>query len=171
MKPPITDSQEQKSITSNRTELLAMLNRAFADEWIAYYQYWICAQLVVGPTRIEVAAELAQHAQEEFKHAQLLANRIINLGGIPLLTHNEWSTKAGCGYDATKDAYVKAVLEENIKAEACAIRAYHEILNAVGDNDPVTYDMILAILADEVQHEVDLKRLLDDLMSFTKASV
>ena len=170
MKPPIPDSQEQQSIGCNKDALLKALNTAFADEWIAYYQYWICAKIVVGPTRVQVASELAQHAQEELKHAELLSERIIALGGIPLLTHQEWSSKAGCGYDATKNAHVKAVLEENIKAEACAIRAYHAILDMIGEKDPVTYDIILSILADEVEHEVDLKRLLDDFNSFTESN-
>lgn len=163
MKPPVTDTQGQKSLNLDIPQLLAKLNRAFADEWIAYYQYWLCAKLVEGPIRPAVAKELEEHAQEEYKHAELLADRIIKLGGLPVLSHEQWSTQAGCGYDATKNAYVRAVLEENIKAEQCAIREYNEILTFIGDADPVTYDMIVKILDDEVEHEVDLKRLLNDL--------
>ncbi len=163
MKPPITGTQGQKIVTLDIQKLLKKLNRAFADEWIAYYQYWLCAKLVEGPIRPAVVEELEEHAREEYEHARLLADRIIELGGIPVLSHEQWSTHAGCGYDATKNAYVRAVLEENIKGEQCAIREYNEILEFIGDADPVTYDMIVKILDDEVKHEVDLKRLLNDL--------
>ena len=30
-------------------ELLKVLNEAFAEEWLAYYQYWIGAQVIEGP--------------------------------------------------------------------------------------------------------------------------
>ncbi len=144
-------------------KLLKTLNQAYADEWIAYYQYWLCAKLVEGPMRTEVAAELAEHAQEEHKHATLLADRIVQLGGTPILKPEAWVKHAGCGYDATKHAYVQAVLEENIKGEQCAIKTYNSILAMVEGKDPVTYDIILSILADEIEHEHDLVRLLSSL--------
>ncbi|NDD54849.1 ferritin [bacterium] len=144
-------------------ELIKTLNRVYADEWIAYYQYWLCAKLVEGPMRVEVAAELEEHAREEHKHATLLADRIIQLGGTPLLKPADWHTHAGCGYDATRNAYVQAVLEENLKGEQCAIQTYHRLLAMVDGKDPITYDIILSILADEVEHEHDLVRLLTSL--------
>ncbi len=146
-------------------ELITKLNQAYADEWMAYYQYWLCAKLVEGPIRVQVIAELEEHAKQEHQHATLLADRIIQLGGIPLLTPMAWEQTKGCGYDATKNAYVQAVLEENIKGEQCAIRYYNELLVYLEDKDPVTYDMILHILADEVEHEEDLTKLLHDLTS------
>ena len=59
-------------------ELLGILNRAFADEWLAYYQYWLGAKLVKGPMKDAVAAELLLHANEELAHADSLALRIIH---------------------------------------------------------------------------------------------
>jgi hypothetical protein len=35
---------------------------AFADEWLAYYQYWLGAKVVKGPMKEAVIAELLQHA-------------------------------------------------------------------------------------------------------------
>ena len=71
-------------------ELLCILNRAFADEWLAYYQYWTGAKLVKGPMKDAVASELLLHAAEELAHADMLATRIIQLGGTPLLTPEDW---------------------------------------------------------------------------------
>ena len=158
-------SQRVEIVGVDVQELIKRLNKAYADEWIAYYQYWLCAKLVRGPIRAQVVVELEEHAGEELKHAQMLGDRIIQLNGIPLLTHEEWSKHAGCGYDATQNAYVRAVLEENIKGEQCAIREYQAILEMVDGKDAVTADMILEILKDEVKHEEDLTRLLEDLNS------
>ena len=54
-------------------QLLKLLNMAFADEWLAYYQYWIGAKLVKGPMKEAVIAELLQHATDELRHADRVA--------------------------------------------------------------------------------------------------
>ena len=53
-------------------KLLEMLNAALAEEWLAYYQYWIGARLMEGPMRSEVEPELLVHANEELGHAELV---------------------------------------------------------------------------------------------------
>ena len=72
-------------------ELLVQLNEALAEEWLAYYQYWIGARVMEGPMRSEVEPELLIHANEELAHAELIVNRIIQLGGTPLLNPKQWS--------------------------------------------------------------------------------
>ena len=62
-------------------QLLKLLNMAFADEWLAYYQYWLGAKVVKGPMKEAVVAELLQHATDELRHADMVAGRIIQLGG------------------------------------------------------------------------------------------
>lgn len=146
-------------------QLLAKLNRAFADEWLAYYQYWLGAKVVKGPMKDAVAAELALHATEELAHADLLAVRIIQLGGTPLLTPEDWYKQTHCGYDAPADPFVKVILEQNIKGEQCAIGVYQGILQMVKDKDPVTFNVVLSILQDEVEHEEDLQALEEDLQA------
>jgi bacterioferritin len=61
-----------------------MLNETLAEEWLAYYQYWIGARLVEGPMRSEIEPELLLHADQELGHAVLVVNRITQLGGTPL---------------------------------------------------------------------------------------
>ena len=70
-------------------KVIEMLNAAYASEWLAYYQYWLGAKLIKGPMKDAVAAELNLHATEELNHAVLVANRIIQLGGTPLLDPHE----------------------------------------------------------------------------------
>jgi bacterioferritin len=144
-------------------KLVTMLNKAFADEWLAYYQYWLGAKLAKGPMKDAVMAELLQHAADELRHAGMLAARILQLGGTPLLGPAQWLAESGCGYDAPADPYVGVLLDQNIGGEQCAISTYKKMMEETQTGDPVTYNMALQILSDEVEHEEDLQALKEDL--------
>jgi bacterioferritin len=144
-------------------ELITILNKALSDEWLAYYQYWIGAKVVKGPMKDAVIAELTLHATEELGHAELISTRIIQLGGIPVLSPEEWLKLTNCGYDTPVDPYVEEILNQNIKGEQCAIKVYSELLEITRIGDPVTYNIILQILSQEVEHEEDLTALKEDL--------
>ena len=143
-------------------KLLELLNKAFADEWLAYYQYWVGAKVVKGPMKEAVIAELTEHAGDELRHAEMLTGRIIQLGGTPILKPEDWYTMTNCGYDAPEDPSVRVILEQNINGERCAIDVYNRLLEATRDKDPVTYNIALQILQDEIEHEEDLQSLLED---------
>jgi len=145
------------------SKLLKLLNKAFADEWLAYYQYWIGAKVAKGLMRGAVVAELEEHAGDELKHAGMLTERIIQLGGTPILKPKDWYSMTNCGYEAPEDPNVRALLEQNIKGEQCAIDVYRSLLEKVKDKDPITYNMVLEILEDEVEHEEDLQAILEDM--------
>lgn len=144
-------------------KIVEMLNKALCDEWLAYYQYWIGSKVVKGPMKDAVIAELVQHATDELRHADMLVTRILELGGTPVLTPKEWFEKTNCGYDAPNDPFVRKILEQNVKGEQCAIDTYSEILKFTKDIDPITYNLVLQILTDEVEHEEDLQALLEDI--------
>ncbi|MBN2194150.1 MAG: ferritin-like domain-containing protein [Polyangiaceae bacterium] len=143
--------------------LVEQLNRAYASEWLAYYQYWLGAKVIKGPMKDAVAAELNLHATEELAHAVLLANRIIQLGGTPVLMPETWAEHSPCKYDAPEDPYVTVLLDQNIAGEQCAITTYKALMDATKDKDMVTYNMALTILEQEVEHEEDLESLREDL--------
>lgn len=144
-------------------ELINLLNKALADEWLAYYQYWVSAQIATGPMRADIAGEFSKHAEEEFKHANMLTKRIIQLGGSPILDPSEWSKMANCAYHKPTDPHVKPLLQINIKGEQCAIVVYKQLLRLLAGKDELTYNMVLDILNEEVEHEDDLEMLLQDI--------
>jgi len=144
-------------------KLVDVLNEALADEWLAYYQYWIGAKVVKGINKDAVIAELIQHSADELRHAGMLADRILQLGGTPLLDPKEWTEKSGCGYSAPKDFNVIKILAQNIKGEQCAIKSYKKLMNLTKDKDEITYQMAFEIMRDEVEHEEDLQALEEDL--------
>ncbi len=143
-------------------EVIDLLNKAYADEWLAYYQYWIGAKVVKGPMKESLIAELIQHADDELRHADMVSNRILQLGGTPILNPNDWSKYTNCGYEAPEDPYVIEVLKQNISGEQCAISVYQKIMDITKDKDMITYNLALQILEDEVEHEEDLQAIQED---------
>ncbi len=152
-----------RAIVKNADHIIELLNKAFADEWLAYYQYWIGAKVVEGPMKDALITELVEHANDELRHGDMIAERILQLKGTPLLKPEEWYKKTNCGYDTPDDPYVMKIIEQNIQGEQCAIDVYNKLLKETQDTDPVTNDMVLQILTDEVDHEEDLQNFQDDL--------
>lgn len=146
--------------------VIEILNKAYCDEWLAYYQYFIEAKVVKGLMKDAVLAELTLHAADELRHATMISGRIIQLGGTPILHPGEWLTHSNCGYDAPSNPDVRAILDQAVKGEQCAISTYSKMLDIVREKDVVTYDLVSQILADEVEHEEDLQSLFDDIEEF-----
>ena len=156
-------TRAREIIGMNVNEIVEELNKALADEWLAYYQYWIGAKVAKGPMRGSVAAELEEHAGEELEHAGMLVERIIQLGGEPVLTPKDWYKVTHCGYETPSDHHVKKLLEQNIKGEQCAIDVYQKLTQMLKDKDLITYQMVLEILEDEIEHEEELEALVEDM--------
>lgn len=148
------------------SEIITMLNKAYADEWLAYYQYFIEAKVIKGIMKDAAITELTQHAADELRHANMVADRILQLGGTPLLSPQDWLSHTNCGYEAPNEFDVVAILEDAIKGEQCAISIYSQLAEMTKDKDIVTYDIVSEILADEVEHEEDLQALHDDISEF-----
>lgn len=157
----------EKIIKMDKKKLIKVLNEAYAEEWLAYYQYWIGAKVAKGIMRPDVEKELMEHANEELEHAGKVADRIIQLGGTPLLNPKEWEKNARCKYDEPKDPCVLTLLKQNIAGERCAIQRYQEICEmCYGGKDISTFHMARSILDDELEHEQDLEDLFDDITAF-----
>ncbi len=149
-------------------QLVDQLNKAFADEWLAYYQYWVGAAVVKGPMKEAAIAELTEHAADELRHAQMLSDRIIQLGGTPISDPNDWSKTSNCNYLKPSDPHVRAIIAQGVEGEQCAIDVYTKLLDLTEGKDPITYQMVLSILQDEVDHEEDFQALLEDLDEMKK---
>lgn len=144
-------------------KVIEQLNAALSEEWLAFYQYWIGAQVVKGAMRSDVQRELEEHAQEEYHHADLVSRRIIELEGIPVLSPQKWFTLARCKYAEPDDFDVVKILKQNVTAERCAITRYQEIASFTNGLDFTTCDVAKLILGEEEDHEQDLQDLLDDI--------
>ncbi len=113
--------------------------------------------------RSEVEPELLLHADQELNHAVLVVNRIIQLGGTPVLDPNEWTRLSRCSYDAPTDPYIEEILKQNLTGERCAIKRYKEIADFTAGKDHTTHQMATTILNEELEHEQDIEDWLTDL--------
>ncbi|WP_289093058.1 ferritin-like domain-containing protein [uncultured Streptococcus sp.] len=152
----------QKICKLEKEAIINMLNTAYAEEWLAYYQYWLGAKVAKGIERAEIAKELKEHGDEELKHAEWLADRIIQLGGSPLLDPNEWKEKAQCKYEAPKDGNTEILVSQNLVGERCAIARYQQICEKCKDQDIETFRISEKILKEELEHEQEMEDFLTD---------
>ena len=150
-------------------KLIEMLNAALCEEWLAYYQYWVGARIMEGPMRIPIEAELLEHANEELKHAEMLIERIIQLGGTPVLNPLQWQEMARCKYETPTDPYIETILEQNLRSERCAIKRYQDIADYTSGVDYTTAKMAVDILEDELEHENDIVSFQDDIVAMKGA--
>ena len=153
----------QHIVKEHREKIIELLNQAFAEEWLAYYQYWIGAKVAVGPMRPDVTEEFLEHAEEELKHANHLADRIIQLGGTPVLNPDDWAKIAKCKYEAPTDENVFAILKQNLTAERCAVAHYQQLCDLCHGIDYVTFRIAEKILKEEVEHEQEIEDFINDI--------
>ena len=144
-------------------KLLDFLNAALSEEWLSFYQYWVASFVVEGAMRADVQREFEEHAMEEFGHAKLLADRIIQLEGEPVLDPAQWFALARCKYAPPLKNDVMSFLKDNIAGERCAIIRYEEIASFTNNVDFTTCDIVKRIMADEEEHEQDLQDCLRDV--------
>ena len=99
----------------------------------------------------------------------MIAKRIIELEGVPVLDPKKWSELARCKYDAPQDFGSVNLLKDNIASERCAILRYQEIAEFTNGKDFTTCDIVKKILAEEEEHEQDLQDYLTDIERMKKA--
>lgn len=143
-------------------QLVQELKRAYLDELLAFYSYWITAAVAEGFDGEELAEHFQEEAKEELEHARRLAERIQELGGDPVVPPSQWEAGANAPFTAPRPDRTDArgMLQDQLKAEAGAIETYNRIAKMTFGKDPVTYHLVTELLADEVGHEEFLENLL-----------
>lgn len=157
----------KKIVKLDLEELLKVLNEAYAEEWLAYYQYWLGAKLAYGTEKASVVEEFNEHATEELKHADWLAERLIQLGGTPALSPDDWSKLAHCKYMPPKESDVLSLVKDNLAAERCAIDRYQRLCDMTEGKDYETFRISRKILKEELQHEQEMEDFIADI-SYTR---
>jgi bacterioferritin len=108
-----------------------------------------------------VAEEFLEHAGEEQQHADLISERIVQLGGAPNLSPDGLLSRSHSEYVEGKD--LVDMIKEDLVAERIAIDSYREIAAFFASFDGTTRRMIEEIQAKEEEHADDLADLLKDL--------
>jgi bacterioferritin len=143
-------------------EIIDDLNRGIAAEANDAYRYLVLSKLAVGIHSGEAVALFARTAQDEWGHASILIDRIVQLGGRPMASPKQAGELSYVAYkEPPKDETdLRGMLEDSLEGERAAIRVYKELFDTTRDRDPLTAEVARQALADEVEDESELERLL-----------
>jgi bacterioferritin len=145
---------------ADRNRVIAVLNEVLATELVCVLRYKRHYYMAEGLNSTSVAAEFLQHATEEQGHADLVANRIVQLQGEPDFNPATLVERSHAEYAPGRDLI--DMIREDLVAERVAIASYQEIVRWLGHNDTTTRRMIEDILAVEEEHADDLLTLLKE---------
>lgn len=146
---------------ADREALIKILNEALATEIVCVLRYKRHQFMAKGIHAKVASLEFAQHAVEEQAHADLIAGRIIELGGEPDYSPASLTLRSHSQY--VEGGNLEEMIEENLVAERIAIESYGEIIAYLGEKDPTTRRLLESILAKEEEHAEDLSSILQEL--------
>ncbi|MHB1420679.1 MAG: DNA protection during starvation protein [Bacillota bacterium] len=139
----------------NIDKLLELLVKNAAAELTTYYYYTILRANLIG-LKGEGVKEIAETARiEDRNHFESLVPRIYELGGKLPDCMKEFHDASACppAKLPADPNNVEEILKILVGAERCAVSGYTEICNMTAGKDHRTYDLALAILNEEVEHE------------------
>jgi bacterioferritin len=147
--------------TADRETVLKLLNEALATEIVCVLRYRRHYFMARGINSKSIAAEFLIHANEEQGHADLIAERIVQLGGEPDFSPDSLTSRSHAEY--VEGNTLMDMIKENLVAERIAIDSYREMIQYLGNQDPTTSRMLEGILAMEEEHADDLVDVLEGL--------
>jgi bacterioferritin len=138
--------------------VLRLLNEALATEIVCVLRYKRHYYMASGIHAQAVAAEFLEHASQEQEHADMIAARIVQLGGEPNYSPEGLSDRSHSEY--VEGSSLVDMIREDLVAERVAIDSYSQMIRFIADRDPSTRVMLEKILAAEEEHADDLANLL-----------
>lgn len=135
----------------DREQLVEMLKKAYFMELETVMSYIANSVNPDGLLAREIAESLDADIQEELGHAQQFAVRIKELyGTVP--GSQEFTAEQSFLQPPDDNLDITHVVDGVIAAESGAIEHYNAVIEFCADRDPVTEDMVIAILRDEEGH-------------------
>jgi bacterioferritin len=137
--------------TSEREQIIEMLKKAYWMEIETVMSYITNSINPDGVRAQEIIESLQTDIQEELGHAQQFATRIKELYGV-VPGSLEFTPEQSYLQPPEHQTDVVHVIKGVIEAETGAIEHYNAVIEATEGIDPVTNDMVIAILRDEEGH-------------------
>jgi bacterioferritin len=134
-----------------REGIVALLTKAYWMEIETVMSYLAASTNLDGVRAQEIRESLATDVEEELGHAKEFANRIKELYGV-VPGSEEFRPEQSFLQPPEHQTDVVAVIRGVIEAESGAIEHYTRIIEETDGVDPVTQDMVIAILRDEQGH-------------------
>ena len=135
-----------------REQIIALLKKAYWMEIETVMSYIANSINPDGVRAQEIVESLQQDIQEELGHAQQFAHRIKELYGV-VPGSLDFSAEQTYLQPPEHQTDIVHVIKGVIEAETGAIEHYNRIIEFTDPVDPVTNDMVIAILRDEEGHK------------------
>ena len=136
---------------NEREQIIGMLTKAYWMEMETVINYVTNSINPDGVRAQEIIESLQEDIQEELGHAQQFAQRIKDLYGV-VPGSLDFSAEQSYLQPPEHQTDVVHVIRGVIEAETGAIEHYNAVIEATEGVDPVTNDMVIAILHDEEGH-------------------
>ena len=162
----IEEGAVTRSYGGDTKAAIRILNDALATEIVCVLRYKLHYFVAKGIHAGPVADEFLEHAKDEQRHADMLAERIVQLGGDPDMSPDGLLSRSHTEYVTRSD--LVQMIKENLIAERIAIDSYREIAAYFAPFDTTSRKMIEEILAEEESHAEDLADLLRGLPATLK---
>jgi len=137
--------------SGTREEIVELLTKAYWMEIETVMSYLAASTNLDGVRAQEIRESLAEDVEEELGHAKEFAARIKELYGV-VPGSEGFSAEQSFLQPPEEQVDVVHVIRGVIKAETGAIEHYTRIVEVTDGVDPVTQDMVIAILRDEQGH-------------------
>jgi bacterioferritin len=134
-----------------REQVVEMLKKAYWMEIETVISYITNSTNPDGVRAQEIIESLKEDVQEELGHAQEFANRIKELYGV-VPGSLDFTPEQSYLQPPDHQTDIVHVIKGVIEAESGAIEHYNKIIEFTEEIDPVTNDMVIAILRDEEGH-------------------
>ena len=154
----IEDGAVTEAYQGDVEKTIGILNEALATEIVCVLRYMHHYFMATGVHAMSVRNEFKEHADAEREHADLIADRIQQLGGKPDFNPKSLLERSASQYVEGSD--LAHMIKEDLIAERIVIEVYSEMIRYFGNNDPTTRILIERILRDEEEHASDLSDLL-----------
>ena len=143
---------------SNAEIVVRLLNEALATEVICILRYKRHYVMSAGISSRHVKAKFLQHVTEERAHADQLAERIVQLGGKPVLSPERLLSRSHAEH--VEGDSPAGMITADLLAERISIESYRNMIASIGDDDPTTRRVLERILVQEEAHAESLATLL-----------
>lgn len=132
-----------------RVDLIDNLNKALSLELSGVIQYSQHSYLVTGIEREVYKEFFRDQAEEAQKHAEMLGDKIVALGGVP-------SVEPAM---IRQSVDLKEMLKQDLELEREAMKAYMDAWISCGEEDLPTKFWLEGQIADEQMHIEELEKL------------
>jgi len=152
------DGPVTASYKGDVAKTIQILNDALATEIVCVLRYMHHYFMATGVHAKSVSEEFKEHADAEREHADMLAERIQQLGGKPDFNPKSLLQRSVSQY--VEGETLADMIREDLIAERIVIEVYQELVRYFGNDDPTTRVIMEKLLADEEEHADDLTNLL-----------